>query len=91
MASCAAGKTSRVYGQYTDLICKLMIRTWGYLFEANEKKNIKNTCEPSKIYFPFKWTLLQYIRVSSKHELDEQTRTNYEQLFVRVCSQISAN
>ena len=30
-------------------------------------------------------------RVSSKHELDEQTRTNYEQLFVRVCSQISAN
>ena len=58
MASCAAGKTSRVYGQYTELICKLMVRTWGYLFEANEKKNIKNTCEPSKIYFPFMWTLL---------------------------------
>ena len=61
MASCAAGKTFRVYGQYTSLVCKLMIKTWGYLFEANEKKNIKNTCEPSKIYFPFMWTLLQYI------------------------------
>ena len=35
-----------------------MIGTWGYLFEANEKKNIKNTCEPSKILLPFKWTLL---------------------------------
>ena len=50
MASCAAGKTSRVYGQYTELICKLMIRTWGYLFEANEKKNIKIHVNPAKIY-----------------------------------------
>ena len=48
MASCAAGKTSRVYGQYTELICKLMIRTWGYLFEANEKKNIKIHVNPAK-------------------------------------------
>ena len=48
MASCAAGKTFRVYGQYTSLVCKLMIKTWGHIFEANEKKNTKNTCEPSK-------------------------------------------
>ena len=48
MASCAAGKTSRVYGQYTDLICKLMIGTWGYLFKANEKKNIKIHVNPAK-------------------------------------------
>ena len=48
MASCAAGKTFRVYGQYTNLVCKLMIKTWGHIFEANEKKNTKNTCEPSK-------------------------------------------
>ena len=38
MASCAAGKTFRVYGQYTSLVCKLMIKTWGHIFEANEKK-----------------------------------------------------
>ena len=53
MASCAAGKTSRVYGQYTELICKLMIRTWGYLFEANEKKNIKIHVNPAKNLLPF--------------------------------------
>ena len=48
MASCAAGKTSRVYGQYTDLICKLMIGTWGYLSKTNEKKNIKIHVNPAK-------------------------------------------
>ena len=48
MASCAAGKTFRVYGQYTSLVCKLMIKTWGYLFEANKREEHKNTCEPSK-------------------------------------------
>ena len=53
MASCAAGKTFRVYGQYTSLVCKLMIKTWGHIFEANEKKNTKNTCEPSKNLTPF--------------------------------------
>ena len=53
MASCAAGKTFRVYGQYTSLVCKLMIKTWGHLFKANEKKDIKNTCEPSKNLTPF--------------------------------------
>ena len=58
MASCAAGKTSRVYGQYIDLICKLMIRTWGYLSKANEKKEHKIHVNPSKIYFPFMCTLL---------------------------------
>ena len=48
MASCAAGKTFRVYGQYTSLVCKLMIKTWGHLFEANEKKNIKIHVNPAK-------------------------------------------
>ena len=48
MASCAAGKTSRVYGQYTDLVCKLMVETWGYLFETNEQKNIKIHVNPAK-------------------------------------------
>ena len=57
MASRAAGKTSRVYGSYTELMCKLMISTWGYLFKANKKKNIKNTCEPRKFYIPFRWAL----------------------------------
>ena len=57
MASRAAGKTSRVYGSYTKLMCKLMISTWGYLFKANKKENIKNTCEPRKIYIPFGWAL----------------------------------
>ena len=52
MASCAAGKTSRVYDQHMELMCKFMVRTWGHLFKANEKKNMKNTCEPSKIYIP---------------------------------------
>ena len=41
MASRAAGKTSRVYGSYTKLMCELMISTWGYLFKANKKENIK--------------------------------------------------
>ena len=41
MASCAAGKTSRVYGSYTELICKLVIGTWGYLFKANKKEEHK--------------------------------------------------
>ena len=41
MASCAAGKTSRVYGSYTELMCKLMVSTWGYLFKANKKEEHK--------------------------------------------------
>ena len=52
MASCAAGKTSRVYDQHMELMCKFMVRTWGHLFKANEKKNIKNTCEPAKFTSP---------------------------------------
>ena len=47
--------------------------------------------EGHKVSFLPDSKMLDEIRVSSKHELDEQTRTNYEQLFVRVCSQISAN
>ena len=59
MASCAAGKTFRVYGQYTSLVCKLMIKTWGHIFEANKKKNTKKIhVNPAKILLPFKWTLL---------------------------------
>ena len=53
MASCAAGKTFRVYGQYTSLVCKLMIKTWGHIFEANEKKNTKIHVNPSKNLTPF--------------------------------------
>ena len=53
MASCAAGKTSRVYDQHMELMCKFMVRTWGHLFKANEKKNIKNTCEPAKFTSPY--------------------------------------
>ena len=52
MASRAAGKTSRVYGSYTELMCKLMVSTWGYLFKANKRKNIKNTCEPANFTSP---------------------------------------
>ena len=52
MASCAAGKTSRVYGSYTELMCKLMISTWGYLFKANKKEEHKNTCEPANFTSP---------------------------------------
>ena len=54
MASCAAGKTFRVYGQYTSLVCKLMIKTWGHIFEANKKKNTKKIhVNPAKSYSLF--------------------------------------
>ena len=44
---------------------------------------------PTSLHFNLS---LPYIpRVSSEHELHEQTRTNYEQLFVRVCLPLSTN
>ena len=52
MASRAAGKTSRVYGSYTKLMCELMISTWGYLFKANKKENIKIHVNPAKFTSP---------------------------------------
>ena len=78
MASCAAGKTFRVYGQYTNLVCKLMIKTWGHIFEVNEKKNTKNTCEPSKNLTPF------YVDFATIVWVQEGKRSGGKSAFCRV-------
>ena len=51
MASCAAGKTSRVYDKTIESVCAFIVGTWGHLFTASKKKNTKNTCEPAN--FPY--------------------------------------
>ena len=50
MASCAAGKTSRVYDKTIESVYSFMVRTWGHLFTASKKKNTKNTCEPTNFH-----------------------------------------
>ena len=50
MASCAAGKTSRVYDKTIESVCAFVVKTWGHLFTASKKKNTKNTCEPTNFH-----------------------------------------